>query len=244
MIHAYAYLRVSSKGQLDGDGLTRQRETVARFAAAHDFEIVRWFEDGAVRGVSELADRPAMSDMAEALASNGVKTVLVECADRLARQLMVSELILDQMRKLGVTVIACDCGADLTNDDEPTRVLIRQVVAAVAEFNKSQLVSRLREARQRRRRETGRCEGGRPYGSLPGEQETLDRIARRDRQGMSARDIAEELNLRIIRSRSGKRWSERVVRRIVNRLNASPAVVASHSGMPDTAPTPQENPPA
>jgi len=54
-------------------------------------------------------------------------------------------------------------------DDDPTRVLIRQVLGAVAQFEKSVIVAKLRAARVRKRRETGRCEGRKPFGTRPGE---------------------------------------------------------------------------
>ena len=55
-------------------------------------------------------------------------------------------------------------GTHLTEGDESnaTANLIRQVLGAVAEFEKTALVGKLRAARARERRETGRCEGPRP----------------------------------------------------------------------------------
>jgi len=51
---------------------------------------------------------------------------IVERADRLARDLIVGELILNQLRELGVKVIAADSGTELAaGDDDPTRTLIR-----------------------------------------------------------------------------------------------------------------------
>jgi DNA invertase Pin-like site-specific DNA recombinase len=81
---------------------------------------------------------------------------LVERADRLARDLLVSEVILGQFRDLGVRVVAADSGTDLTAaDEDPTRVLIRQVLGAVSQFEKSVIVAKLRAARLRQRRQTG-----------------------------------------------------------------------------------------
>ena len=56
--------------------------------------------------------------------SNGVRLMLVERADRLARDLMVGDVLLAEFRKLGVAVVAADSGTALTaGDDDPTRVL-------------------------------------------------------------------------------------------------------------------------
>ena len=37
---AHAYLRVSGKGQVEGDGFTRQLKAIKEYAAGHDIKIV------------------------------------------------------------------------------------------------------------------------------------------------------------------------------------------------------------
>ena len=62
-----------------------------------------------------------------------------ENASRLARDLMVQEVVLAQFRKVGVRVIAADAGTDLTvADGDPTRTLIRQVLAGYPSVKKRQ----------------------------------------------------------------------------------------------------------
>jgi len=101
----------------------------------------------------------------------------VENATRLARDLMVGEVILQQLTSAGCKVIATDSGTDLSADsDDPTRRLIRQVLGAVAEFDRRVTVMKLRAARDRRRARGERCEGRRPFGIKPGEAKTLARI--------------------------------------------------------------------
>jgi hypothetical protein len=73
--------------------------------------------------------------------------------------------------------VAADSGTDLTAaDGDPTRVLIRRVLGAVSQFEKSVIVAKLRAARLRQHRQTGRCEGRKPFGAHPGEQAVLRRI--------------------------------------------------------------------
>jgi DNA invertase Pin-like site-specific DNA recombinase len=98
-------------------------------------------------------------------------------ATRLARDLMVGEVILQQLTNAGCKVIAADSGTDLTADsDDPTRRLIRQVLGAVAELDRRVTVMKLRAARERKRSRGEQCEGRKPFGSFPGESETLARI--------------------------------------------------------------------
>jgi hypothetical protein len=64
---------------------------------------------------------------------------------------------------------------DLLQDD-PSRKLMRQIFGAIAEYEKTMIVLKLRGARQRARARDGRCEGAKPFGALPGEAEVLERI--------------------------------------------------------------------
>lgn len=221
---AVSYLRVSGRGQVRGDGFPRQREAVRRYAKANGLQIVAEYRDEGVSGAKELADRDGLAALLDRLQSNGVKMVLVERADRLARDLMVGEIILGQLRELGVTVIAADSGTDLTvGDGDPTRKLIRQVLGAVAEFDKNVLVLKLRVARQRIRAKAGRCEGRKPFGYYDGEPAVVERIRQlyrkpRGRPRLSVARIAEALNVEGHPTRMGEPWAPRTVYGILQRL--------------------------
>jgi DNA invertase Pin-like site-specific DNA recombinase len=216
-----SYVRVSGKGQLEGDGFTRQREAIARFAKSQRLRIVEEFRDEGVSGTRELDDRPGLAALLDRVESNGVRTVLVERADRLARDLLVSEVILSQFRKAGVRVLTAD-GIDLTvADDDPTRKLIRQVLSAFAEFEKSVLVLKLRAARARIRKRTGRCEGAKPYGAYSAESTVVERMRVLRRKPVKTRalsfaDVAQKLNAEGFRNRAGRPWSPRMVWHVLN----------------------------
>jgi len=94
MKKAHAYLRVSGKGQVEGDGFTRQLKAIREYAAAHDMKVVNVYREEGVSGTKESADRPAWSELMTALHSNGVSVVLIERLDRLARDLMIQETII------------------------------------------------------------------------------------------------------------------------------------------------------
>ncbi|MSR60547.1 MAG: hypothetical protein EXS05_23380 [Planctomycetaceae bacterium] len=220
---AVAYLRVSGLGQVDGDGFTRQRETIDAYAKRSGLLVVDEFRDEGVSGTNELADRPGLGALVDRIESNGVRIVLVENATRLARDLLIGEVILDRFRKLGVQVIECDAGNDLTvGDDNPTGKLIRQILGAVAEFEKSVLVAKLRGARVRQRNKSGRCEGRKPFGHRPGEAAvvaTICRLRRKPRGGevLSYAAIADRLNADGVVTRSGGPWRASVVGQILGR---------------------------
>ena len=219
---AVSYLRVSGRGQIDGDGFPRQRDAIQRYAQAHDVQIVEEFRDEGVCGAKDLDERPGLGAMLDRIESNGVRLVLVERADRLARDLMVSEIILADLRKHGVRVVSADGGIDTTEEkpddpDSATRTLIRQVLGAVAQYDKTVTVWKLRSARQRMRRRTGRCEGRKAFGARDGERVTLAYMRRLREGGKGFQTIATVLNDEGRRSRTGRPWSGPVVRRILSR---------------------------
>lgn len=220
---AFSYLRVSGKGQVDGDGFPRQRDKIAAWARTNRATIVREFVEEGVSGTAGIADRPALSNLISEILGNGVRVVVVEKADRLARDLIVSELLLREFQEMGVQVIEAESGTDLTaGNDNPTAKLIRQILAAVAEFDKTSIVLKTRAARARIRREAGRCEGRKPFGHRDGEAEAIDlmRSLRRKPKGgdrMSFAKIAATLDEQGHASRSGKPWTAEAVRKILTR---------------------------
>ena len=213
---AVTYVRVSGKGQADGDGPERQRQSILRFAKANHLTLAEEFTDLGVSGAAELADRPGLAALIDRLESNGIKTVIVERADRLARSLMVQEVVLDQFARIGARVLTAD-GVDLTvADDDPTRLLIRQVLGAVSEFDKRVLVLKLRAARDRMRARGERVEGVKPYGHRPAESAVIGRmkdLRRKPRKGRAASfaSIAAQLNAEGHRNRAGRPWSAQLV---------------------------------
>jgi DNA invertase Pin-like site-specific DNA recombinase len=220
---AFSYLRVSGKGQIDGDGFKRQHDTIARYAKASRYEIVQEFQEKGVTGASaveDALDRPGLTDLFVAIKANGVRVVLVENATRIARDLMVSEIILAEFRKLGVTVISADGGVDLTlGNDDPTGKLVRQILAAVSEWEKCLIVQKLRASRLRMRRSGQRCEGRKPYGSTPEEEAVIEKIRAFRQARKSFAEIAAALNAENVPTRMGNKakWHTTQIQRILTR---------------------------
>ena len=93
--------------------------------------------------------------------SNGARTIIVESPDRFARDLTVQLAGHDMLKARGMTLIAAPAPMQFV-EDTPTAVLVRQVLGAVAEFEKTTLVAKLAAARRRKRMATGeKVEGAR-----------------------------------------------------------------------------------
>jgi DNA invertase Pin-like site-specific DNA recombinase len=160
---AFAYLRTSSATNVgrDKDSDKRQRAAIAAYAKAHGVEIVGEYYDAAVSGADPIFERPGFIDMLAAIAGNGVKTILVETANRFARKLTVQELGYEYLKKEGITLIAVDNPDGFLSDD-PMIVACRQMMGVFAELEKTMTVAKLKAARDRKRALTGRCDGRPP----------------------------------------------------------------------------------
>jgi DNA invertase Pin-like site-specific DNA recombinase len=124
-----------------------------------------------------------------------------------------------EFQKIGVKVISASGGIDLTAGDEsnPTAKLVRQILGAVAEFDRCVITLRTRAARERIRSEKGRCEGRKPYGSRPGEKETLELMREGRQEGATFQQIADRLNSEGIKTRYAGEWFAASVQKILKR---------------------------
>jgi DNA invertase Pin-like site-specific DNA recombinase len=190
---------------VEGDGFPRQLAAIEAYAATHGIQIVQVFREEGVSGTTDLEDRPALMAMLEALAANGTKLVLIERLDRLARDLMVQETIIGDLQKRGFQLISV-MEPDLLADD-PSRVLMRQIFGAIAQYEKAMIVAKLRGARQRTRQRTGRCEGRKPFAN----GEVIAHMRSLRQHGMSYAAIASQLNEEGVAAPNGGRWWDKSV---------------------------------
>lgn len=193
------YIRVSSNSHADGDGYDRQLVAIKAFCEKHNAFCLNPFFDKAVSGTIEGMDRPEFAKMLDFIAKgkNAVAGIVVERMDRLARDLMVSEFMLKECRDRGIKVFCADRGelVDMASDgSDPTQVLIRQILAALAQWERAMLVAKMAGARARIKAETGRCEGNKPFGHYPGEMGLARLVVQLRSSLMSFRAIARMIN--------------------------------------------------
>jgi DNA invertase Pin-like site-specific DNA recombinase len=211
-VAAVGYMRTSSTTNVgDGkDSEARQRKAIESYAKAAGLVIVDWFYDAAVSGADPIEARPGFAALLARIAGNGVRTIIVETANRFARDLMVQEVGFAMLRDLGVTLIAADSPSSFL-DDGPTSKLIRQILGAVSEFDKAMIVAKLKGARDRARRARGKCEGRKAYAEREGGQELVAaaRQLRDNPRGrpQSLRKVAAHLAQRGYVTPSGRPYS-------------------------------------
>jgi DNA invertase Pin-like site-specific DNA recombinase len=109
---------------------------------------------------------------------------------------MVQEVGYAKLRERGIDLIAADNPSSFL-DDTPTAKLVRQVLGAIAEFDKAMTVAKLRGARERRRAQVGKCESRKGHSELhPAlvlEAKRLRHRSPKTGAQRSLRDISSEL---------------------------------------------------
>jgi len=214
---AYQYVRVSGRAQMDQSGRDRQKKRIADFARKNKIQIVMTYEEQAS---GTIESRRELVQMIRDLKQNpDIQTVLIEKLDRLARDLLVSEKIVHDLKQLNVNLISVAEGSELLNGDH-TRTFIRQMFGAVAEFEKAMLVEKLRLSREQARSKRGKCEGRASVEELDPELLKLIRRLRRKRPNKKPRScskIAQELNQRGFRSVTGREFSGKLVQYLLSR---------------------------
>jgi DNA invertase Pin-like site-specific DNA recombinase len=213
-VTAVAYFRTSSATNVgdDKDSRKRQQDAVRAYAQANGIEIVREYYDAAVSGADPVEARPGFSNMLTYMLGNGARIVLVENASRFARDHIVQGLGHALLKKHGITLIPVDAPTHFT-EESPTANMLRTIIAAVSQFEKEALVLKLRKARDRKRRETGRCEGNPAWIPVPDAAVKAAKAAR-DR-GLSLRKVAAELASQGYLAPSGSTYGPQSIKKML-----------------------------
>ena len=121
-----------------------------------------------------------------------MRSIIVESPDRFARDLAVQLAGHDYLKNLGVALIPASA-PDFFLADTPTAVLVRQVLGAIAQFEKATLVAKLRGARERKKAKTGKAEGRKSYAEANPRLVELANHLSEQRPRLSLREISAAL---------------------------------------------------
>lgn len=233
-----AYMRVSTDTQAEqGFGLPIQADTIAKWAKNKKHTTAQWHEDAGQSGANGIEHRPGLAHALEAVRRGEVQGIVVARLDRLARDLVLQEQLLAEVKRLGGRVYSCSDGEDAYLQDDPgdpSRKLIRQVLGAVAEYERGMIRLRLAAGIDRKRAEGGYYGGQPPYGWRaeggelvidPAQYAQIELMLAARAQGASLAEIALLLNRLEVPTKHGGRWQKNTIRRIL----AHPRVVAMGS---------------
>lgn len=211
-----AYFRTSSATNVgdDKDSQKRQRDAVRAYADSQGLQIVGEYYDAAVSGADPVMSRPGFATMLTYMLGNGARIVLVENASRFARDLAVQLVGHDLLKSRGISLVPVDA-PDHFQDDTPTATMVRSILGAVSQFEKEALVLKLRKARDRIRREKGRCEGNPAW--VKGANKTIPEAAveaarAAHARGLTLRAIAAELAEKRFLNRNGKPFAAQSIK--------------------------------
>lgn len=216
---AVAYLRTSSAANVGGDSDQRQREAIRAYAKRAGLMVEEEFYDAAVSGADPLDQRAGFTALLGWAREHGVRTILVENASRFARDLIVQETGHAMLCREGFALIAVD-DPDAFTADTPTARMVRQILGAVAEFEKANLVGKLKGARDRASLAKGhRIEGRKGYAEtnpeLVREAKRLARKSPKTGKARSLREISAELAELGFMTSAGKPFSADQVQRLI-----------------------------
>ena len=145
------YYRTSSKSSSgdDKDSGKRQKHSVHSFCKSKNWEIGNEFWDKGVSGTLDVLNRPSFLEMLNYCEEYGIDTIVFESSSRLSRDLICMETGFQYLSSLGYTLISVDSPETFV-ENTPTSVLIRQVLGCISQFEKSNLVEKLRVSRKRK----------------------------------------------------------------------------------------------
>jgi DNA invertase Pin-like site-specific DNA recombinase len=224
-VQAVGYLRVSTAAQAeDGLGLEVQEERIQSWAAAGGHRLLAIHRDEGISGDAEEIDRPGLS-AAIVATQDAAEALVVYRLDRLARRLFRQEMVIHQLRQRGRSVVSVS-EADIDSED-PTRVLMRQMLGAFAEYERAVIKMRLQGGRRAKADRGGYAFGSPAFGWRAdgkelvvdeAEQAVVARILELRDVGAGVRDIARRLNAEGLASKRGTLWHPQTVARVLRRL--------------------------
>jgi site-specific DNA recombinase len=173
----WAYLRVSSARQDDGEGLSMQRQAVNDYCDRRGLSSPVFIEEVASatkplfstrlpgsEQPSEESPRPILVSMLSHVSNIQDSHVVFWKLDRLARETMDQEMILRFLWSRGVSVHSTDPGEQSTLGDksgDPQRTLLRTLLAAFGQYEASIIRARM-DAGMLNKAAKGEWTGGKP----------------------------------------------------------------------------------
>lgn len=221
-----AYIRVSTRDQLDAFGPDRQREAIAAWAKRDGHRIAAEVVED-VSGTVAPFERAGWLEAVQRCGETKSAGIVVADLSRLSRDQVKLELTIQGMPpEVALFSTAGEEQRVLDDPNDPQRKLIRTLLAAVNEYDRSMLNSRMQAGRRIKRARGGYAGGQPPYGFTgggkgmvvvpnPDEMPTRERILALHRQRCSTREIAAELNGAGILNRRGRPWASASIARIV-----------------------------
>lgn len=215
-----AYCRVSTLEQKKrGYGIDIQIRDVTLFAERHNLYVQKFFKDEGESGIAE--NRRGLNRLMRDCQAGRIGVIILPSLDRLSREVRIAENLFHEFHELHVRILIADMPQ---YNGERKDILIRQILEAISEENRREIIERLWKGRQERIRKGLFPGGNLPYGYIRQNQrivindqeaETVRAIYDLTSKGLKGREISDELNRRGHLRRNGTPWTQRQVCRII-----------------------------
>lgn len=162
MEKAIGYVRVSTVKQAEsGLSIEAQRAAVRTRCEELGTVCVEIYEDCGVSGASSIAERRGLMDALQRARQEGATHLVVAKLDRLSRSPLILLTLEKEAKRTGLRITSV--AGEGTEDDEPSSILVRRMLQAVAEHELALISGRTKSALAQKR-ERGEPVGRPPYG--------------------------------------------------------------------------------
>lgn len=237
------YLRVSTSAQaIDGNGLDVQRASIEQWVAGHGGKLKMVCEDAGVSGTVPMDQREGLVKAVYECQRYGYRGIVAYRLDRFSRDPVGLEVLLREFTRMGIEMHSCsntEDGLVGTDKDDPARTMVRQILAAVSEYERAMARFRMTAGHARKRAAGGYIGGQPPYGferdphnkgelrEIPTEIEALANALTMRELGASYQTIGAYFEAHGLRLRKGKQWHAQTVKSTLDacrrRANPQPA---------------------
>ena len=225
---AFGYIRVSTSEQAtEGFGLAVQRKAIRTYCKTNGLRLLDIASDEGISGSNGLDTRNGLAAVRRAAVAGEVSAVVVYKLDRLARDLGLQESFMADMHRAHVEVLSVT-EPDIDSEDG-TRVLVRQVLGAIAQYERWTIRQRMADGKAVKKDQGGYAGGRPPFGWRAegkelvrdeDEQAVIALVRQLHDEGLSSRQIAARLDQAGHRPKVGQRWSSTQVLRVLRGRNA------------------------
>ena len=219
------YVRVSTEDQVEeGFSIRAQSEKLKSYALLKDWEIYNIYSDEGISG-KNIVDRPAINRLIDDIKNGKVNNVLVFKVDRLTRNTKNLIELVELFEEYGCTFNSLTESIDT---DTPSGRMFLKIIGIFAEFERENLVTRLKLGLERKVKEGFtlasrslsygyiRKKGNRIQEIQPEEAKIVSEIfSLYINENSTMNGIATLLNKRKIKSKMGSAWTATVIKGIL-----------------------------
>jgi DNA invertase Pin-like site-specific DNA recombinase len=223
---AIGYTRVSTDEQVLGNGLEVQEDAIRRYCKDQGLRLIAVERDEGISGSNGLDARLGLASSLARVEGDDADCLVVYRLDRLARDFVLQELLVNRLRERGKPIHSVMEPDIETVTNDPTKVLIRQIIGAIGQYERALIRGRM-QAGKLVKEARGGYVGGQPgYGYRadqreliddPEESEVVRMVLALRAAGSSYRAICESLADAGYRPRRARTWHPMVARSIVQR---------------------------